>query len=201
MSKINNGDIMATLLEKRLVDLSKRNSKVYCMMGENELQAYYEARTDGFVNNLKSAFPLRYVSRFIDWDNVKEDYKKGCDVLINQCGDMMLKEFEACPRIKDLREEEYNTEIPLIVEDVYSSLFEYVGFGAALESCAKDINSLVKQREYSFIEEFTLKPIYGLVIKALRNVGREITKAGIEAQASRCIIINKEHNRRSSKKI
>lgn len=160
-------------LEKRIKSFSKQNISIQTI---NDLEHYYQEGMDSMISFFKNQFPVKYVKKFIDWDKVDRLYKQTVEMLVEECGESMVKEWQVINQTKGLTGDEFKENLYGFIIDVYGSLDTYSSYGDSLKQCGEELNQSINRTKFSLIEKITIKQIYKGVVKQLKETGQEISE-------------------------
>lgn len=171
-------EYMKSKLEKRIGAFCRQKKSINNL---DDLKKEFE-ESGNILENVRNQFPVKYVRKWVDWDKLEGLYKKSTNVLIGDCGDYMLKEWQVIEKTRQLPDEEFGKKLPEIVAETYGSLDNYEAYGASLKDCSKKLYTMLNEAKFSLIEKLTLKQACKMLINALGKTGQEIIAAAEEAQ-------------------
>lgn len=171
-------------LEKRIGAFCKQKENYKPISSLDELRARFNEYDKYFIEFAKKKFPMKYLSILVDWDKFKDVYKKGTDMLLEECGDGMVKELQVVEKAKKLTDKEFQKKLPELIIEVYGSFSDYECFGKSLKHSEKKLVHFLEGTKFSLIERLTIKPFCKYFIKQLGKTGQYIIDAGKEARNS-----------------
>jgi len=167
---------------ERLITRYKQNIKCqgkFCQKfptSLEDLKEYYKKHSDTLSITLKNQFPEK-----TDWNKFKDNYKNVTDIIIEECGDGTLKEWQILKEIRESEGKELKEKIPRLIVDVYGSIDNYADFGKDLQECSEKLNYIIEGLTF---EETIVKRFFKQIPKCLNNAGEEIIAACEEIKAT-----------------
>ena len=147
-----------TILKLRNKELNPELEKeIMNINTPEEMVAWYDNRKGPSLEEIKKKSPLKYFSRWMDWNKIRIVYNQGIDMFVDECGAGDFKRARLILKSRDIKEEEFEQKLPQLISNVYGSLEEYKKYGVSLKKVADRLQKLVDETEWGILENQIIK--------------------------------------------
>lgn len=150
----------------------------------DDLKAHYEKHKEEIAEYAKSQVPS-FLNRWVEWDKFKNTYDRMTDIIIDECGEGVLKEFQAIKKTKELKGETIEDDFIEMIKGIYGSLDNYEAYGKSIQRCSTELGKMLEDVKFGLIEKVYTKGYFTQSVYILEGAGKDIISACGEIKAKK----------------